>query len=450
MVGLSETYFLALYLAIGFSSFEISLLATLPIFAGSLLQLVTPQGIAWLGSLRRWVVLNATLQAISLMLLAGLVVSGIENLWCFFVVIAIYNATGQATSPGWNAWIERLVPKLIRNRFLSRRLRLSQICLLLAVAGAGFVFQWSRHQPSPLLPFVLLLGIASLLRGLSAWSLSRQFELKSWANLSRMPQLKSTVASPSEDRTTRLICFFIAMQFAVFISASFFTPFKLKMLGLNYVQFSILVMVGYLGKIAALDFVGRLAKRIGGERLLLIGSMGILPIAGLWAVTQQFWYLMAVQMLSGIVWAFFELATILVFIERIPAEKRLRMISRFNVGNSAAMVGGAMLGAFLLGWFKESYYAYLFVFVASTACRTLAITLFPFPLSSLLHPNLRPRALRLFAFGNTFETVGRTIFRPLLTEEDDIAETSLDTHSIKMLKAKPDEQPLVQYEKAAS
>ena len=458
MVGLGETYFLALYLALGLGQTSISLLASLPILAGSLLQLVTPQGIALFGSLRRWIVVNATIQGLSLVLLAVVIATDMASMLIVFFVSTIYYASGQATAPAWNAWMEKLLPRTIRSRFLSRRLRICQLCLLAAVAIAGFVFHFvSSHEKvasggldlhSPLVPFACFLLVAGILRFVSAWSLSQQFERRQWAfqspaesferkqvaaNFSTaresaaiqpyflhvsqfVPsllryyragfvslrqksrtrlQIQVAKSKSQEYQPWRLLLFFIVVQFSVYISAAFFAPFQLKVLGFTYWQFSLLIMIAYAGKILALDFVGQIAKRIGSERLLLVGAIGIIPIAGLWAISQSFWYLVCVQILSGVVWAFFELATALAFIENVPVKDRLRLISRFNVGNSAALVAGALTGDWLFHWIGHDYGAFLWVFAASTVARLAALTMFPyrFPELSKLFPSFgfRPR-----------------------------------------------------------
>jgi len=392
MVGLGETYFIALYLVLGFGQVSISLLATLPILAGSLLQLVSPRGIAWCGSLRTWVVTNATIQAASLAALAIMIWLGVENVFAVFVVATIYYASGQATSPAWNAWIERLVPRPIRSRFLSRRLRICQLTTLVAVTVAGCILQMTRSSESPILAYVVFLTIAGAFRGISAWSLSQQFEEKNWANSnfddSNINSGHTRVRNPSDYPNRlcstrvvpiwRIVAFFVFVQFSVYISASFFTPFKLGVLQMTYSQFSLLVIASYVGKIVTLDFAGQIAKRIGGEKLLLIGSLGIIPVAGLWSISQQFWYLMLLQLISGIAWSIYDLATTLVFIERVPAKTRLKVISLFNVGNSTAMVMGAMVGAGVFQILGSDFHAYLWIFVLSTAGRCTAVALFPF------------------------------------------------------------------------
>lgn len=65
MVGCGETYLPAFALALGLGPLAAGLIASLPVLIGAVVQLITPFGVGWLGSNRRWVIGCTTLQAIS-------------------------------------------------------------------------------------------------------------------------------------------------------------------------------------------------------------------------------------------------------------------------------------------------------------------------------------------------------------------------------------------------
>src|SRR6185437_5413786 len=76
MVGIGETYFPAFVLALGMGEIAAGLVASIPILAGAILQLVSPAGVAWLGSNRRWVITCVSLQAASFVPLVAAAVWG--------------------------------------------------------------------------------------------------------------------------------------------------------------------------------------------------------------------------------------------------------------------------------------------------------------------------------------------------------------------------------------
>ena len=54
------------------------------------------------------------------------------------------------------------------------------------------------------------------------------------------------------------------------------------------------------------------------------------------------------QLISGIVWAAYELAMLLMFFEAIPRQDRASVLTFYNFGNAAALVLGGLIGASIL------------------------------------------------------------------------------------------------------
>jgi MFS family permease len=76
---------------------------------------------------------------------------------------------------------------------------------------------------------------------------------------------------------------------------------------------------------------------------------------------------------AGAVWAAYELATLLLFFETIPSEKRVGMLTVFNLANAGAVVVGSALGGAMLAVCGASRGAYLAVFVVSALARAAAV-----------------------------------------------------------------------------
>ena len=167
------------------------------------------------------------------------------------------------------------------------------------------------------------------------------------------------------------------MQVGVFISGPYFTPYMLKHLELSYMSYMMLLAFAFAGKVFALPFVGQAARRWGAGRVFWWGSLGIVPVAALWTISSSVYFLAGVQILSGIYWATYELSMFLLFFERIPCERRLMVLSYYNVGNSLAMVAGALIGAVIMKSTGGGIAGYFAVFVASAIGRTLAIRWLP-------------------------------------------------------------------------
>ena len=66
MTGAGEWQFVLFALALGMGEIESGLVATVPMFIGAVVQLITPWGAKKVGSLRRWTWVCAALQSLSM------------------------------------------------------------------------------------------------------------------------------------------------------------------------------------------------------------------------------------------------------------------------------------------------------------------------------------------------------------------------------------------------
>ncbi|MFN5587128.1 MAG: MFS transporter [Planctomyces sp.] len=384
MVGIAETYLPAFMLARGFGELAAALIAALPVLLGSLLQLAAPWLLARLGAYRRFVVTVAALQATSVLVLTGLALAEHVRPWMVFVPATLYWAAGLAAGPAWNLWVEQLVPPRIRGGFFACRSRLCHGGVLIGLISGGLLLRWSGEVT--LLAFAAMFAVGAVGRFVSAAMLARQTEvllrpeisaaqgipdqdLSARAGLLRLLQL---VRRPGADG--RLVLFFVAVQTAVYVSGPYFNPFMLKVLKLSWVDYMSLLSLGFIGKMLSLPWAGRFAGRAGADRLMWVGTLGIVPVSMLWYFSQQFWYLACLQIFSGLVWGCYELAMLLQFFRQIPAQRRVALLTAYNVGNSAAMVLGTILGACVLYGIGRTTEGYLAVFVLS-GCLRLAATL---------------------------------------------------------------------------
>jgi MFS family permease len=391
MVGIAETYLPAFVLARGLGDLTAAMVATVPVLLGSLLQLLAPFGLQKLRSYRRFVVTTATLQACSMLMLMGMALTDHIPAWSVFVPATLYWAAGLATGPAWNTWVEQLVPKRIRSGFFAGRSRMCHIGVLLGLITGGLALRWSVAHDLTVEIFAVLFGVGAIGRFTSAIMLARQTEV-----LHSVPANASGIAQPvlnrvsAKDRLTavmntirhpgeagRLVLFLMAVQTAVHVSGPYFSPFMLKVLNMSWVDYMSLLSLGFLGKMLSLPWAGRFANRWGTDRLLWVGTVGIVPISALWYFSQNFWFLAFVQILSGLVWGCYELAMLLQFFRQIPGQQRVAVLTVYNLGNSAAMVAGTFIGAFILNTFGRDHDAYLTVFVASGLFRFAALLALP-------------------------------------------------------------------------
>ncbi len=372
MIGVGETYLPAFVLASGHGELASGLVATVPMLTGALLQLVTPHAVARVGSYRRWVVLCASLQALAFVPLVVGALSGSMSVASIFLVAAVYWAAGLSGAPAWNTWITTLIPRGIWARYFALRTRAMHAATLVGLVVGGVALH-GREIGEEGRAFAVLFALAGMARWWSARHLAAYTEPERphtlptpWGVVLRSPALRSARA---------LIVYLLCLQVAVQFAAPFYSPYMLGELAMPYATYMTLVASAFVAKFLALPWIGSHAARIGARRLAWFGALGIVFTSLPWYATIGFWTLLATQLVAGVFWAAFELASLLLLFEHIPERERTSVITLFNLGNSAAFVLGSLAGGATLEALGSNRDAYATLFLVTAGLRALTLLL---------------------------------------------------------------------------
>lgn len=411
-LGLGEYYLPAFMLQVGGGQIAAGLVATLPQVVGALLQLVAPLGVSWFHSLKKWVVLCAVIQAASFIPLVIAALIGTIPIGLLFMVAAIYWGAGMAAGPAWSTWMGLIVPPRIRARYFAIRTRVGNVTLLLGLLGAGSLLQMGEMANKPFQAFAIIFLLAGTFRLISAYFLTQHTE--------RTPPTHFKLVSPIKvlRRMRRghdgaLLLYLLTVSLTAWTAAPYFTPYMLQVLNLDYAHYVVLVAAMHSARILALPLMGVLAQRWGADRLMWIGGVAITPMAAIWVLSTDFWALLAFQVLSGVAWAIFELAGLLMTFETIRASERTEALTLFNFANALAMAAGSLIGGAVLGSLTNTDEAYRSLFVLSSILRALSLILLFRIARSPFHPDpeqLPELALRP-ADSTTFDSIILTIQR---------------------------------------
>jgi MFS family permease len=374
-VGVGETYLPAFLLAIGGGAVAAGLIATVPMLAGAVLQTVSPIAVRRLGSLRRWVVLCATVQSLSFIPLIVAALLGRAPIGPVFIIAALYWGAGMATGPAWNTWIGTIVPPELRARFFARRSYLCQVALLLGLLGGGLLLHLGREFHEPVRAFAVIFLIAAAARSVSTVFLALQSEPRALPPSFRSVSPIELARRMRTRRDVRLLLYLLAVTLTTQLAGPFFTPYMLSELRLSYAEYMVLIGAAFASKIVVLPHLGGVAHRYGAQRLLRFGGLAIVPLSALWLVSDRFVYLLGIQLLAGCAWAAYELATFLLIFETIDEDERTSVLTVFNLANALLTVGGSLLGGLLLKALNQEHAAYATLFALSAVARGLTLLL---------------------------------------------------------------------------
>lgn len=375
MVGIGESYLPAFALALGHGDVVSGLVATLPMLAGALLQLASPAAVGLLDSHRRWIVLCASLQALCFVPLVVAALGHEMDLLLLYATASLYWGLGMSTGPAWTTWASSLVPRRLRPAFFANRARAAQLALVLGLGSGGLILQLGKGRGAEFEGYAAIFALALVARGVSAAFLYAQRE-------PRTLEVGETSISPAIVRKHvrtgghgRLLLFLLAFQMGVMIASPYFTPFMLSELDLSYLEFTILTATAFGARVFTLPFLGRYVRRVGTKRVLWRAGLSISTFPILWLASDQFAWLLLLQVVSGVGWAAFELASLLSFFERIPPHGQTSVLTLYNLANATAIVVGSAIGGGLLHGFGEGPTGFVAIFVVSTLTRAVMLGL---------------------------------------------------------------------------
>jgi MFS family permease len=138
--------------------------------------------------------------------------------------------------------------------------------------------------------------------------------------------------------------------------------------------------------------------------------MPIVPI--LWVLSRDFWYLVGVQLYSGLVWAAFELAVFTFVFDITTPQKRATCVAYFNVLNGATMLAGATIGGLLITRLPANALgsSYLVLFLFSGIIRYMSSIIFLPKLREVRLVEPIPYHMLFFNVVTTIPTTGSFVF----------------------------------------
>ncbi len=412
MVGSGETFIVAFALANGVSEVIAGMASIVPMGIASVAQLWFLKLARRLGSPRRWVVACALMQGLSLFGLGILPYLGGFSVAGMFLISTMYWFFGLSAGPPWNAWIGGLVETSQHRRFFGYRSFFMQGATLLSlVVSAALLFVFSKKSSTTLNMFTVLFIFAATARCLSAWFLTNHPDIP--GALTKTTENRISLKSLPQVSRPVLYGFLLTftMSFSVYVSAPYFSPYLLKVLQQNYFEYGFLLAVVFIARMSLSFAQSNILLGITTQNVFLLGMIMIVPVPIFWTLSNNYYYLMALQAWSGFAWGAYELGLTLFLMENIDGKNRFAMLTWFNASSAVGMLLGMLVGWYLMGTKSPSAADYHVVFSVSSFLRVL-----PF---FFLLPFLR--AIRYHAA--LFSVIGvraggRSIVRPIFLPDE--------------------------------
>ena len=349
--------FLSAYaIFLGAPNITISLLSSLPDLFGSFFQLLAIKVKDFSKKLKPAIVIAAFLQAVMILLLLTLPEISTPLRYTYLLIITIFfTMIGNFISPLWRSLMGDLVPEDERGAYFSKRTLITGTIGFLATLTAGFILNHYKKLDNALIGFTILFIVAFIARTISSFWLSRLYEKESSNTKEKTDASKNDTLSffkfvkrlPHDD-FGKFVIFISLFSLAVAVASPFFVVYKLKELNMSYVQFTILSLAELIATLGMLRVWGYLNDKKGSKFVISVTGFLIPLVPFLWLFGKNFYYLLFLQIFSGVVWGGFNLAVGNFLFDATEQKTRTRQISYFNLFNGTAVFLGAISGGLLL------------------------------------------------------------------------------------------------------
>jgi MFS family permease len=348
MVGGAESYFSAFAVFLKATTAQIGVLASLPPLLASFMQLVS----AWLGrktgKRKELIVVGALFQTVCFLPVATLPLLFPEHAVPLLIVAIVFYFLGpNLGAPQWGSLMGDLVPEDRRGRFFALRTRLSSFASFTALIVAGLVIDWFDDHALTYWGFVTVFVVAAACRVTSAHHLNRIHDPGGHVAALEAPWHSEIWRGLRETGLLHFSFFHASMQFAVGISAPFFTLYMLRDLELSYVEFMLNTATSVCVQFLTLNRWGRLSDLFGNRIILFTTGALITVLPSLWLISTDLTWLIVVQAISGLVWGGFTLSATSFVFDLTPPAHRATLMAVHNVLAAMAVFLGAVIGGYL-------------------------------------------------------------------------------------------------------
>jgi MFS family permease len=368
---------------------QIGFLATLPMFLGAISQMAVLPVLGRIRNRRLILQTGSLLQALVWAVTASvLLIAPIQSstVWFFVTLVCLSTMVGLGIAPVWSSLMGDLIPGETRGEFFGLRSGRMGVTTVLVMLLGGLILNFFHYFGADWLGFSFLFLAAASARFYSAELLGKhdnpELVVKDEDYFSFIQFLRKLPSS----NFARFVLFTGLLNIGFAVSGPYFTIFMLRDLSLSYWQFTLLGAASAAAQFITMKHWGRLVDRFGSRQVMGSCAGGIVISPLLWLVHSNIWYLLVVQLYSGVVWAGYALATGSFLFDAVTPGKRARCAAYHGMMNATGNLIGGYIGGVIYTLLEHTEIRaiglwtvpsnLLFLFVISAFFRLLCVVIF--------------------------------------------------------------------------
>jgi len=293
--------------------------------------------------------------------------------WILIGLFSLYQFFGGFMTPAWISLMGDIVPNTQRGRYFGQRnLILTAISIIFTV-GISFGLDWLKRMDYALIGFLVIFGLALIGRAVSSISFRYHYDPPFDIDYKNHLSLPAFIRHLSQNNFGRFTIMITLLSFAQWISVPFFAPYMLTVLNFPYSTFILVNISSAIFSLFVFKLFGKFADRFGNLKLLIFGSVFIPFIPILWAVFKNpIGLIFGVQLLSGIGWSAFNLASSNFIYDNIPISRRGEYVAYYSFIVGIGSILGGFCGSFLIQILPTvNFWNYRLIFIISGVLRMI-------------------------------------------------------------------------------
>jgi MFS family permease len=369
------TYLVLYLLALGASRAQIGLLSSLSSLSVALVLLPGALLVERIGHRKEVTVWAGGGVARVVILFLALIPLGFKGQALIYVAIALSitrDVFGNLAYPAWMAIIAEIIPISGRGRYFGSRNFAMGVVGMVTILLVGELITRTQKPAG----YQIAFGLAFIIGLMSTVSFSR-------LRVSKEPPAAPTGAAglsvPALLRDLWKHPAFLTLagvsalwNFSLNIAGPFFNVYLVQNLSATATMVGFLGVVSTIASLLIQRKLGELADRWGSRRMQLISGLLIPIVPLLWLFATSPWHVVPINILSGILWGAYSLASFNYLLALTPADQRARYSALFQLIITVSLAAGAAVGSVII----STPWAYQGVFIGSGVGRFTAAILF--------------------------------------------------------------------------
>ena len=297
--------------------------------------------------------------------------------WILIGFFLLYMLFSGIMNPPWFSVMGDVVPENFRGRYFAKRNLITNAIALIGILSLSFFLDWFNSLEIVFLGFSIIFIFGFFSRGISAFLFTKHyyppfnFEQKDHIKFSTM------IKEIPKSNFGRFTLFVSLLTLGQWIAGPFFSVYMLSDLGFDY---SIFILVNVSSSVIALfifPILGKLSDKFGNVRLLQIGAIIIPLLPILWIFfNTPLGLILGPQLLGGIGWTSFNLATSNFIYDNIAGKMRGAYIAFYNFIIGISILIGGMAGGLIITYVPIIFMnRFHFIFLISGIVRIVIVIL---------------------------------------------------------------------------